>query len=57
MLLRIPMGYQFSRHASLASYSLYWLLYGREPVFPTFIHKNLVFVVDLDDPNMWTKCV
>jgi transposase InsO family protein len=31
-LLWIAMGYRFSRQASLASYSPYQLLYGREPV-------------------------
>ena len=41
------MGYQFSRHASLASYNPYQLLYGREPILLSFIRKKLAFVLDL----------
>jgi hypothetical protein len=57
MLPWIAMGYQFSRQTSLASYSLYQLLYGREPIFPSFIREKLAPVVDLDDPNIWAECL
>jgi hypothetical protein len=53
----IAMGYRFSRHASLASYNPYQLLYGREPILPSSIWKKLAHVVDLDDPNIWAECL
>ena len=52
MLLWIAMGYQFSKHASLTSYNLYQLLYGREHVFPSSIQGKLGHVVDLGNPNV-----
>ena len=57
MLPWIAIGYQFSRHASLASYSMYKLLYGREPILPSSIREKLAPIVDLDDPNIWAKCL
>jgi transposase InsO family protein len=40
MLPWIAMGYRFSRQASLASYSPYQLLYGREHVLPSSIREQ-----------------
>ena len=57
MLPWIAMGYRFSRQTSLTSYSPYQLLYGREPILPSSIREKLAHVVDLDDPNIWTKCL
>ena len=57
MLPWIAMGYPFSRHASLASYSPYQLLYGREHILPSSIQEKLAHVVDLDDPNVWAECL
>ena len=57
MLPWIAMGYRFSRHASLASHSLYQLLYGRENILLSFIREKLAFAVDLDDPNIWAECL
>ena len=51
------MGYRFSRQASLASSCPYQLLYGREPILPNSIWEKLAHVVDLDDPNIWAKCL
>ena len=51
------MGYRFNRQASSASSNQCQLLYGRKLIFPNFIQKKLAFVVDLDDPNIWTKCL
>ena len=57
MLPWIAMGYRFNKHAFLASYSPYQLLYGREPILPNSIYKKLAPVVDLDDPNIWAECL
>ena len=57
MLPWIAMGYRFSRHASLAFYNPYKLLYGLEPILPSSIREKLAPVVDLDDPNIWTECL
>ena len=57
MLPWIAMGYRFSRQASLASYTPYQLLYGREPVLPSSIREKLAPVVDLDDPDVWAQCL
>jgi len=51
----IAMGYRFSRQASLASYSPYQLLYGREPILPSAVREKLDPVVDLDDPKVWIQ--
>jgi len=51
------MGYHFSRQASLASYNLYQLLYGCEPILPNSLQEKLALVVDLDDPNIWAQCL
>lgn len=57
MLPWIAMGYRFSRQASLASYSPYQLLYGREPILPNSVREKLAPVVDLDDPDIWAQCL
>ena len=49
MLPWITMGYRFGRQASLVSYNLYQLLYGCEPILPSYIWKKLAHVVNLDD--------
>jgi hypothetical protein len=49
------MGYRFSRQASLASFSPYFLLYGRDPNLPTTICHESSEVVNLDDPEMWLR--
>ena len=49
------MGYRFSRQASLLSFSLYQLLYSREPVLPSAVEEKLHPVVDLDDPEVWAQ--
>jgi hypothetical protein len=41
----------------LASYSLYQLLYGREPILLNSTREKLAPVVDLDDPNIWAECL
>jgi hypothetical protein len=51
----LAMGYQFSCQASLASFSPYFLLYGRNLDLPTTIHCESNEVVNLDDPEMWLK--
>ena len=55
MLPWIAMGNRFNKHASLAFYSPYQLLYGREPILPSYIQEKLTFVMDLNDPNIWAK--
>ncbi len=49
----LAMGYRFSRQAFLASFSPYFLLYGRNPDLPMTIHHEFSEVVNLDDPEMW----
>jgi hypothetical protein len=44
------MGYRFSRQASLASFSPYFLLYGQNPDLPTTIRREFSEVVNFDDP-------
>jgi hypothetical protein len=51
----LAMGYRFSCQASLASFSPYFLLYGRDPDLPTTIRRESSEVVNLDDPNMWVR--
>jgi hypothetical protein len=51
----LAMGYRFSKQASLATFSPYFLLYGREPVLPTSIRHDTQPVVDMDDPDMWVE--
>lgn len=51
------MGYRFSRQTTFASYSLYHLLYGREPILPSFVQEKLKLVIELDGPNVWAQCL
>jgi hypothetical protein len=51
----LAMGYRFSRQASLASFSPYFLLYDRDPNLLTMIRHESNEVVNLDDPKMWLK--
>lgn len=55
MLSWVVADYQFSGHASLASYSLYHLLYGYEPILSSLVGKKLASLVDLDDLDVWTQ--
>jgi hypothetical protein len=52
----IAMGYRFSKHASLASFSPYYLLYGRHPVLPKAIQEDADTVLaNMDNPDMWAR--
>lgn len=51
----LAMGYRFSRQASLASFSPYFLLYGREPDLPAAIRRDTSEVLTLDDPDIWVQ--
>ena len=48
------MGYWFSKHASLASFSLYYLLFGRHPVLPQAIQADVdIMLANMDNPDTW----
>jgi hypothetical protein len=48
------MGYWFSKQASLASFSLYYLLFGRHPVLQKAIQVDADTVLaNMDNPNTW----
>ena len=47
----VAMGYRFSAQASLAGFSPYQLLYGREPVVPGAIRVALEEPLDIDRPD------
>jgi transposase InsO family protein len=50
----LTMGYWFSKQASLASFSPYYLLFGRHPVLPKAIQANADTVLaNMDNPNTW----
>jgi hypothetical protein len=50
----IAMGYRFSKQASLASFSPYYLLFGRHPVLPKAIQVDADTVLaNMDKPNTW----
>jgi hypothetical protein len=51
----LAMGYRFSRQASLASFSPYFLLYGRDPDLLTTIRRESSEVVNLNDSKMWLR--
>jgi hypothetical protein len=51
----LAMGYRFSHQTSLAFFSLYFLLYGRDPNLPTTICRESSEVVNLDDLEMWLR--
>jgi hypothetical protein len=48
------MGYRFSKQASLASFSLYYLLFGRHPILPKAIQVDADTVLaNIDNPVTW----
>jgi hypothetical protein len=48
----IAMGYRFSKLASLASFSSYYLLFGRHPVLPQAIQADAdIVLANMDNPN------
>ncbi|CAM6086019.1 unnamed protein product [Calypogeia fissa] len=49
------MGYRFSCQASMASFSPYFLLFGRDPDLPAAIRREVVEAVNLDDPAVWVR--
>jgi hypothetical protein len=50
----IAMGYQFSKHASLASFSPYYLLFGRHLVLPQAIQADAdTMLAIMDNPDTW----
>lgn len=51
----LAMGYRFNKQASLATFSPYFLLYGREPTLPMPVRRESYAVVGLDNPNAWAK--
>jgi hypothetical protein len=56
--LQLPwlvMGYRFSKQASLASFSPYMLLFGREPELPRAICRKVSGVVQFDNPDVWIQ--
>ena len=54
-LLWLAMGYQFSKQASLASFSPDYLLFGRHLVLPKAIQMDTDTVLaNMDKPDTWT---
>ena len=50
------MGYRFSKQASLASFSPYYLLFGRHPVLPMAIKQDADKILgNMDDPDTWAR--
>jgi hypothetical protein len=48
------MGYRFSKHAFLASFSPYYLLFGRHPVLPQAIQADADTVLaNMGNPDTW----
>ena len=53
-LLWLALGYCFIKQASLATFSPYFLFYGRESlVLLASIRCDIQAVVNMDDPKMW----
>jgi hypothetical protein len=46
----LAMGYRFNQQASLASFSLHFLLFGQDPKLPTSIWCDVMTMINLDDP-------
>ena len=53
----IAMGYRMSKHASLANFSPYFLLFGRHRVPPFSIVTIMETPIDVDDPTMWAQVI
>lgn len=55
----LSMGYNFSKQASLAAFSPYHLVYGREPVLAGSLHpaEEAVVLDILDKPAAWREAV
>ena len=52
----IAMGYRFSKQASLASFSPYYLLFGRHPMLPKAIQADADTVLaNMDNPDTWAQ--
>ncbi|CAM6122949.1 unnamed protein product [Calypogeia fissa] len=51
----LAMGYRFNRQASLASFSSYFLLFGRDPDLLAAICREVVEAVNLDDSMVWVR--
>lgn len=49
------MAYRFSSQASLALFSTYFLLYGRDSDLLATIHRESSEMMNLDDPNLWER--
>jgi len=49
----LAMGYRFNQQASLTSFSLYFLLFARDPELPTSICHNVMTMINFNDPSMW----
>jgi hypothetical protein len=48
------MGYWFSKHASLASFSPYYLLFGRHPILPQAIQADAdTILANMDNLDTW----
>jgi hypothetical protein len=53
-LLWIALGYRFSKHACLASFSPYYLLFGRHPILPQAIQADAdTMLANMDNPDTW----
>ena len=48
----LAMGYRFSKQASLASFSPYFLLYDRKLVLSAYIRRDIQAVVNMNDPGI-----
>jgi len=53
----IAMGYKMSKHTSLSHFALYFLLFGRHPIPPSFVAAQMDQVVDLDSPTTWVRVI
>ena len=51
----LAMGYRFNKQTSLATFSLYFSLYGRDPGLPASLQRDNQAVVNLDDPKIWIE--
>jgi hypothetical protein len=49
----LAMGYRFNQQASLASFSLYFLLFGWDFKLPTSIWQDAMIVISLNDLVVW----